>query len=227
MTEQQAERIRRGQSWVAKEAAQQVFRLFMLGVLSLAAYALTPVGQRAKQVWESPGTLVRIDQRLEGIDEAMAERALHVDEKLDVMQRSISQLQRPTEVFRISVLNSGPIRGHCVELAPCDVRLKISRREETVACRIVPGSTQWAFLNPRTDTVSTVRRMDAATDRNIGTAWELIDIRIFTPSGLEPEALFYFTAQYVACPGMPEGTEPITDKSESIPFRILRPAPER
>lgn len=196
--------------------------VFMAGSAGVV-WVTTDWVDQAQAVWSSPQTSTDIIDRLEELKTSVA----GLGEEVRVVRREVAALKAPTKIFEISVVNSGPIEGFCVELEPCDIRLKIRRLPETISCRIVAGSVRWAFFNPRTDTISQVRRLDTPSGRNLGIAWELTDLRIVTPSGLAPTSDFYFSLQYVDCPGVPAGSEPIPDASPRMPFVIhrVRPTP--
>ncbi|WP_108482249.1 hypothetical protein [Oceaniglobus ichthyenteri] len=168
-----------------------------------------PVKERAMAIWNTPDSLHQLVVRVENLLGQVAD-----------VRDDIESLRRPSQVFEVSRTNTRPIDEYCIERQPCAVQLKVRRRPEGIRCRIVPGSTQWGFINPRSDLSAPAQRIEPGEARNIGVSWTTIDIIILTPVGLEPTADFYFEAAYIGCPGMADGDEPLVFQSPRIPFPI-------
>lgn len=103
---------------------------------------------------------------------------------------------------------------------PCRIKLRIRRLEPARECRIVPGSVEWGFVNPRSEIFAHAERLDQPAGRNVGLTWEDTFVTILTPTGLQPDANFTFIARYTHCPGWIEGEPPLEYQNEPIPFAI-------
>ncbi|TYB83979.1 hypothetical protein [Oceaniovalibus sp. ACAM 378] len=183
--------------------------LVVAAIGGLVIMVFDPVKERAMAIWNTPDALHQLVVRVESLLGQMAD-----------VRDDIESLRRPSEVFEVSITNTRPLDGHCVEREPCDIQIKLRRVAEGVRCRIVPGSTQWGFINPRSDLFAPAQRIIPGVARNIGMSWTTIDVQVMTPVGLEPTADFVFEASYTSCPGMTPRDEPLTFQSSRIPFPI-------
>jgi hypothetical protein len=139
---------------------------------------------------------------------------------LDEVKTDVRRLKQPRVVFEVSRIGTAPVDGYCVEGQPCTVRLRLRRDVNALDCRIVPGSAEWGFVNPRSEIFSQAPRLDDTSGSNLGPAWEDRIIRIMTPAGLQPTANFTFVASYTDCPGWVKGEPPLEYQSEPVPFTI-------
>ncbi len=183
--------------------------LVVAAIGGLVIMIFDPVKERAMAIWNTPDSLHQLVVRVENLLRQVAD-----------VRDDIESLRRPSEVFEVSTTNTRAIDGYCVERQPCDVQIKLRRRPEGVQCRIVAGSVQWGFVNPRSDMFAPAQRLNPGFARNIGMTWTTIDVRVMTPVGLEPTADFIFEASYSGCPGMAKGDDPLSFQSPRIPFEI-------
>lgn len=198
-----------------EEAKKKIAGYIIGGIVLVIVGLFTPLWTQAAQVWNSP---VVMQQMLVTLDE--------VAKAQEDLQDEIRALRQPSEIFEVSQANSGAIDGYCVEGEPCEMSLKIRRTQDGLRCNIVPNSTQWQFLNPRTDVVTPVAVIQKPPTRNVGIDWTVIPVTILTPKGLEPDADFFFEAFYSDCPNTIEGADPISDVSSRIPTPIYKTKPE-
>ncbi|APZ53150.1 hypothetical protein Ga0080574_TMP2816 [Salipiger abyssi] len=182
----------------------------IIGVIGFLAVAFVePVRERALAIWNTPTSMTQISENL-----------VNLSDRLDVVSVEVRRLKQPETVFEMSTYNTRPVEGYCVSGQPCTINVRIRRLQDALSCRIVPGSIQWGFINPRADTFVSARRMDRPSGRNVGVSWEDITIRLMTPPNLEPEAYFTFEAFYTECPGMGGGDDPISFNSPRDLFEI-------
>jgi hypothetical protein len=180
-----------------------------------------PVRDKAAAIWNGPE-----DTKMALTQVTVAQDAILRD--LNDLRYQVGRLSQPREVFELSIENSGPVAGFCEELEPCQISLKVRRTPQAVQCRVVPDSTQFGFINPRTDTYSPAVRIGAGSDanaRNIGLEWVTINVTVLTPSGLEPEADFVMEAFYTACPSTMPDQEPVSYRSPRDRYAIRTKAP--
>lgn len=122
----------------------------------------------------------------------------------------------------MSVTNSGPVDGYCIEREPCVLALKVRRNIESLSCRVVPGSSRWGFVNPRSDALIFAERLGGSPPRDLDASWSTIETILRTPTGLEPGADLHFEVSYTHCPGMLPDADPVTYSSPRIPIEIRR-----
>ncbi|QFT47801.1 hypothetical protein FIU97_14560 [Roseivivax sp. THAF40] len=168
-----------------------------------------------QSIWNSPKEVSRLSDAVE----RNGERLANLSDRVRV-------LSQPRDIFDISVRNTGPVDGYCIENRACRVQLRIRRLPESLACQIVRGSVQWGFINPRSDTFVAAQRVDDSRGRNVGATWEYLYITLMIPPGLEPEADFTFEAFYTDCPGTSDTDDPISRRSPRVPFKIYADPPD-
>lgn len=198
------------QKWLAERLFTKAVDWAILGILGyVAVIAIEPLREKAEAVLRTPETMAELRDDIQG-----------VSRKVDGLTVEVQRLKRPDAVFEMSLWNTGPIEGHCVESEPCQIRVRLRRLKDAIECRIVPNSVQWGFINPRADTFIGARRLDPPNGRNIGLNWTDIDITLLTPPELEPEADFTFEAFYTDCPGTLSDDDPISFNSPRDRFSI-------
>lgn len=194
-------------AWMREEVEKFIFRQVMTvvitGVLGLLAVAVfEPVRD-----W------------LVGMASMPAE-VQHQSERLLKVETSVRRLQQPDRVFEVSQTSTRPVDGTCTEGEPCRIRLRLRRLPEAIDCRLVRGSVEWGFINPRSEVFAHAERVDAPAGRNVGMTWEDSYVTLMTPTGLQPDANFTFIAKYTDCPGWEPGEAPLEYQNEPIPFVI-------
>lgn len=181
----------------------------VLGTLMIVMF--DPVKERALAIWNTPEALERIANKVDELVTGLADA-----------RDDIEALRRPDEVFEVSTINSGAVDGYCTERAACVLSIKVRRNLESLPCDIVPGSSRWGFVNPRSDAFIVAERLGGSPPRNIDTSWTTIEAILRTPTGLEPGADLQFEVAYTDCPGMMPGDDPVTYSSPRIPVEIRR-----
>lgn len=203
--------------WAVERLRDKVFDWLVLSFLGFLAVAFfRPLQDRVVAIWESPKTQGAFQQEVKA-------ELISLGERVDTLGEKVQRLQLPDQVFEMSLWNTGPVDGYCVEGEECTFRVRLRRLEEALPCEIVPGSVRWGFINPDSDSFVVARRVDEARSRNIGPTWEDIEVTLMTPYGLEPEADFTFEASYRNCPGSNLGDDPVSFDSPRDPTKI-RPA---
>ncbi|WP_068115225.1 hypothetical protein [Tropicimonas marinistellae] len=183
----------------------------MGGLLFLVVLLFKPVQERLEAIWETP--------------KAVAEMRSDIGSVVAVVEdlsAEIRRLKQPEAVFEVSVFNTGPLRrAYCVEGESCRLGVKVRRLPEALPCKIQPSRTEWGFYNPRRDTYAPALRIDGAPGRNLESGWDIIEVELKIPYGLEPNAELVFTAYYTGCPGTLPGDPPLAYRSKgvSIPIR--------
>ncbi|MBT9385465.1 hypothetical protein KM176_16445 [Pseudooceanicola sp. CBS1P-1] len=210
MTDANGKQIPR-RTWFLERLWTKAMDWLLLAVFgAIVAVVFEPVRDRAVAIWDSPQALGQIDAKIDTISARQA--ALAAD---------VRRLKQPEAVFEMSTFNTAPVRGYCVEGQPCQIRVRLRRLEAALSCRIVRGSIQWGFINPRSDSFVGARRLDQPSGRNMGPTWEDVEITLMTPTGLEPEADFTFEAFYTNCPGTEPDEDPISFNSPRDRFTIF------
>lgn len=196
--------------WIGQRLITKFADWVILGLLGFFAVAFVePIRARAVAIWNTPTAMGEISYTL-----------VEMSDRLDAVTVEVRRLKQPETVFEMSTYNTKPVEGFCVSGEACTINVRIRRLEDALACKIVPGSVQWGFINPRADTFVGARRVDHAAGRNIGVSWEDVTIVLMTPPNLEPEAYFTFEAFYTGCPGTTDGDDPISFNSPRDLFQI-------
>ena len=147
-------------------------------------------------------------------------------EQLTRVSDAVRRLQIPSRVFELSTSLTRPVDGYCVEDQPCDVQIVIRRLESALDCRIMPETARWGFVGSGTEIAVYAERLDEPVGRNITAAFTRITVTLHTPTDLSPVSDFFFDVEYVNCPGMHPGDEPVRISSVRIPFTVVKEAPQ-
>ncbi len=194
-------------AWMKDEFVKFVFRqLLTFGITGFFAIATAMIWDPARDWLVGMATMPQEIQRQ--------------GERLETVETTVRRLTQPRKVFEVSRIGTRPVAGYCEEGEPCRIKLRIRRLEPARECRIVPGSVEWGFVNPRSEIFAHAERLDPPAGRNVGLTWEDTFVTVRTPTGLQPDANFTFIARYTHCPGWAEGEEPLEYQNEPIPFTI-------
>jgi len=197
-------------TWVRDRIVTKVTDWLIVGVLGFLAVTLfAPLRERVVAVWNTPKTMMSVEAQISSLSD-----------QVDVVSTEVRKLKQPTKVFDISLTNTKPINGFCVEAQPCPINIRVWRTLEGETCKIIPKTSQWGFVNPRTDTYVSAVMISGGVARDIGRQYEDIQVTLLTPEGLEPEADFVFTTFYSNCPGTLPGDEPLAYNSQKVRFVI-------
>lgn len=194
-------------AWMKDEAIKFAFRQFLTIVITGAVALVTALIWEPARDWLVGMGTMPTEIRKQG-------------ERLETVETTVRRLTQPRRVFEVSRVSTRPVAGFCEEGEPCRIRLRIRRLEPAKECRIVPGSVEWGFVNPRSEIFAHAERVDMPAGRNIGLTWEDTFVTVITPTGLQPDANFTFIAKYTHCPGWVEGEVPLEYQNEPIPFTI-------
>jgi len=137
-------------------------------------------------------------------------------------EKDIRRLQLPIDIFEVSPL-SRPTEGFCVATEPCSINVRVRRVESAMACRIVPGSVNYFYRNPRNNEVYDAEVL-SGRPRDVGTRYINLGFTFSTPGDLIPNAELCVRPKYVNCPGMSESSGPIDPDEECFELDVLTDA---
>ena len=126
-----------------------------------------------------------------------------IEARLDAIER-LAQL--PREIARLRPQSSGPLTD-CIEGQTCILRVTLERTRRCASCQIIPGGTEFYWLDPLSGNRYTGLPINKRPSRNLGDTPRTIDWNVEVPDRVVPPgALDYcIIPSYTDCPGQVAG----------------------
>ncbi|WP_299648057.1 hypothetical protein [uncultured Jannaschia sp.] len=143
--------------------------------------------------------------RLEGkIDQIIASQSVAI-ERIDAIER-LAQL--PREVARLRVPASGPLTD-CTERGTCIIRATIERTTAGASCSVIPGETEFYWLDPESGNRFAAIPTNKRPARNIGDTPRTFDWQVEVPDRVVPPGFldYCLAPVYTDCPGQIPGAK--------------------
>ena len=134
---------------------------------------------------------------------AIFDKLDRIEGRLDTIER-LSQL--PREIAKLRPQSSGPLTD-CVEGQTCILRVTLERTRRGASCQIIPGGTEFYWLDPQSGNRYTGLPINKRPSRNLGDTPRTIDWNVEVPDRVVPPGSldYCIIPSYTDCPGQVPG----------------------